>query len=319
MLRIKGKVLAAGVVLGLGVMMAAASSGMPVTAQTVKQSGVTISPAAIKLELPAGEVQASADFSVANHYAAPVTLIFSIEADPAFSADHTQAAAAQVFLAATEMTLQSGQSATQTAVLLDSEDLSPGGQQLTLVVRQAGQAAGAVGVNASIRLPVTIIKQSGAITKLSLGSLLTPGLTLSMPESISATLRNTGNMIAIPHGNVTVTGPGGKLFSEGTVNVASKAVTPGNDITFTTPITQLDTAMLPGIYRVNFSYGLGGDYPPQVVSVAFFYIAWWHFVLLLVLGMAVYFALRWFRQRQTHLKKKRSLFKRPLLAERGGG
>ena len=253
------------------------------------QAGITVTPAALTLNLKAGSQQATTTFTVTNLYGTPVILDFAFEQDTQAPVGDFKALASQLGLAAAELSVDPGQSVTQTITLNDSQQLAPGGQQLNLVVRQVSEAGAGVGVVPSIRLPLVVVKEAGAVTKLGFGSLSGAGLHLGVPHTVSATLHNSGNMIAIPHGVVTLTAPGGRVIGQGTVNVASAAVVPGHDITLSTPVTSMNSAVLPGFYRVQLSYGLGGDHPAQLVSVTFFYIAWWHIVAVLLLGAGAYY------------------------------
>jgi len=288
------------------------------SAQVVQQTGVTITPAALTLDLPAGELEASTTFQVTNHYNTPVTLAFSVETDP-HATSSSSTVLDQLLFGTPEVHIASGQTVSQTLALFDSQTLAPGGQQLTVVVQQQGQAsASAVGVTASMRLPLTIVKESGAITRLSLTTLTGPSLTIGLPKNISATLHNSGNMIAIPHGVVKIIGSNGSVLSQGTVNVASIAMAPGQSSSFSTPLTTLRRPTFPGIYHAQFSYGLGGDTTPQVVSVGFVYVAWWHLAVLALVGVGAYAGVRQFRQRARGYSRKRMVAHRSIrFAKRG--
>jgi len=302
-----GFVAALGLLVGSGVAQRA-------SAQVVQKTGLTVTPAALTVDLPAGALESSATLQVTNHYATPVTLSFRFETD----AGAKDAVLNQLLLGNPEVTLASGQTIAQTISLFDSQDLPPGGQQISLLIQQQSQAtAGSVGVSASMRLPLTIIKESGAITRLSLTSLTGPSITIGLPKSISATLHNTGNMIAIPHGTVKINNGDGTVLSQGTLNVASQAMAPGQSSSFTTTLTSLRHPALPGIYHVQFSYGLGADYKPQVVSVGFVYVAWWHIVVLILLGTGVYGGVRNLRRARSRLYLRKKAKRGVLFARRG--
>jgi hypothetical protein len=116
-----------------------------------------------------------------------------------------------------------------------------------------------------------------------------------MPHSLGVTLHNKGNVIAIPHGVITVSGPNGKV-QQGVLNTSSLAVSPGQDLALTAQLTNLEGIWLPGIYRATISYGLGGDQVATTASSIFFYVAWWHIAGLLLIGFGIYHLVRHLRQ-----------------------
>ena len=273
-------------------------------ASAAASGGVTITPANLSLKLAKGATQATANFLVANSYGDPILLGFSFEADPGTVVKAT--ALQNLSLATPQMSLEAGTSAMQTITLTDSQQLAPGGQQLNLIVKQEAVGAGTVGVVPSIRLPLTVVKEDGAVARLSAGTLTSPGFSLGLPSAVTASLHNSGNTTAIPRGVITVTGAGGQVLQQGTVNIASAAVTPGQNMSFKTPLVKLSRALLPGVYHVEFSYGLGGDHPTQTVSAAFFYIAWWHIVALVAVVALAYVTVKQalYMKLIRHLRKK---------------
>ncbi len=313
MRRISIKRLVATSVVALSAILCSAFSGHAAAVPATAAGGVTIAPATLTIDLAKQASQASVSFDITNQYAAPVTLQFAFEVDPQMPEISLADLSKQLSLATTELRIDPGQSASQTVTLTDSTQLAPGGQQLTLVVRQINATAGTVGISSSIRMPVTIVKEEGAVSQLSLGSLEGTGLAFGMPDAIAATLHNGGNMIAIPHGVITVTGPNGRVLRQGTINVASHAVVPGRNFTTTTALNDVGHAFLPGMYRVQISYGLGGDHPMQLASATFLYIAWWHIVTIILLAVGVYATLRYLAR--THRKspsKKKPPASRPV-------
>jgi hypothetical protein len=113
------------------------------------------------------------------------------------------------------------------------------------------------------------------------------------PKSLAITVANDGNMNAIPRGVATVTGPNGSVVSRAVLNTESRGVGPGDKLVLTSSLTKLDNSAWPGLYKINLTYGLGGGRAEKTASATFFYIAWWHMVILAALsGIGYYFRRR---------------------------
>lgn len=247
--------------------------------------GVTISPAALTINLAENQSQATTEFSVTNHYAVAVTLAFQFEAPDKVNP--------LLFSQNPVLQLEPGETRQQVIGVQDSTQLAPGSQNLTLVVSQQQSEGRGVGVASHVRLPLTIIKQAGAVTNFSVLGVSAPRLSPSIPETVNVQLENTGNMTVIPRGYVTVASPRGDVVAQGTLNSSSLALSPGNNFTLQTPLTRLTSALLPGPYRINVHYGLGGGQGSQQKLTTMWYVAWWQLVASVALGMGAYYIVRY--------------------------
>jgi len=266
-------------------------------------AGITLTPAAVNLELTAGHTETTTTIQVSNHYGVPVGLRFSFAASDRDLANK-YVPSTELSVAAPDLVVPAGESMAQSITLRDTPALRPGSRLANLVVTQYGATADGIGILPALQLPVTIIKDDGAVTSLGLTTIAGPSFAIGMPSTITATIHNTGNMIAIPRGVVTITAPNGTVVGKGTLNVASAAVAPDASLQFKTPITQLGNAMLPGIYRITVTYGTGGGQASKGATSSFFFVAWWHGVLALAAG-----AVAWYIARNIHRLKQH--FKRP--------
>jgi hypothetical protein len=257
--------------------------------QVIAQGGLTLSPATATLTLDKGTKEQQATFRLVNHYNAPLTLGFAFTQAANALPD---AADPKTYLAVkrSKLTLAAGQTATQTIIFKDSAALQPGSHAVDLVITQSSGAQTGVGVLPGIRMPLTVVKADGAISDIAMSGFGALRFAYDLPGSLSATLHNSGNMVAIPRGFITVTGPGGSVVSQGVLNTASLAVTPGKDIALTTPLTKLKNALWPGMYHATLSYGLGGGRQAKTTSFSFVYVAWWHVVALAAAVAAGYVA-----------------------------
>jgi hypothetical protein len=257
-----------------------------------EQGGITIAPATLTLTLEEGETEKVGGFEITNGYDVPIGLTFVFE---------DSSAAKILSVSQPSVTLGPGQTVRQLATLNDNLTLQPGSQQATLVVSVAAVSDANVTVSPSVRLPIVIVKQSGAVTSINIANVSQQALRITPPGSIEATVVNDGNMIAIPRGTVTVTGPGGLVISQGVLNTASQAVTPGNSLVLTTTMTNVGSAVWPGVYRTNVSYGLGSGQTVRTAGKSYLYVAWWHILTFILLAIAIYH-LRRFLPKTRHKK-----------------
>lgn len=257
------------------------------------QAGVQITPATLTLSLAKGESQQSAEFSLTNHYAAPVTLNFSFGqtvATPGAKLSATK----QLRTSPATVTIQPGATVNQSVVFTDSKDLAPGSQQVELIISQTPGASGNVSIIPSVRMPLVTIKQDGAFAALAASDINKPTFAFDIPKDASFKIENTGNITTIPRGFVTVTDPRGRVASRGVINTASVAIAPGGELRMSTPLTTLQNAIAPGLYKVQVSYGLGGGQAPKIATVQFFYFPMWQLALLLLaIAMVVTGRLIW--------------------------
>ncbi|MET0779221.1 MAG: hypothetical protein ABWY71_00145 [Candidatus Saccharimonadales bacterium] len=280
------RLLFTGVLILLAVVMVVAP------AQTASASGaagsITVTPAAVRLELAKGAGRATATLNITNNYSGAVVLHFAFE-KPRQSTGATDTARAHLLFNDVDATIAAGATYQQIVTLNDAPGITPGSQSIDVVVTHGGLPGQGVGVLPSMRLPLTVIKQDGAITSLGLTNIAGPSVAMRIPATIDVTLRNTGNMTAVPRGVVTVQSPSGSVLASGVLNEASKAITPGTDMKLTAKLTRLGNATLPGNYSVHVAYGLGGDAVAANAAKQFIFMAWWQ--PLAVLAAA---ALGWF-------------------------
>jgi hypothetical protein len=258
-------------------------------------NGVTVTPATVTLTLVPDSQQQSAEFSLTNNYDAPITLRFAFE--PRLDATSTQNPVQQLSVSKPELVLAPKETIKQVITVHDNSQLGPGSQLADLVISQLSTPGANITVQPGIRMPVVVVKQDGAIASLALTNTTAPRVSLSMPDTLGVTIHNKGNVVSIPRGVITVSGPGGEA-KQGVLNTSSQAVAPGENVTLRTPLTELGGTQLPGFYHVTVSYGLGGDQKPVSASSTFFYIAWWHIALLVLTAVAARYFMRYSRRPQ---------------------
>lgn len=255
--------------------------------------GLTITPATFTLELKKGEQTAAQRFTVINNYNTAVTLHFAFQAST-----HNVAVAAgrdpatQLKLTNPDITLDPHTSVTQTATLTDSGRLAPGSQLVDLTVSQVSTATQTISTVPSIRMPLVIIKDDGAVASMAAGKLQLHGLHMSMPGTLEVTVKNTGNTISVPHGTLIIADAEGKEVGKGVLNAGGQAIAPDARLTFAVAITNVAPSTLLGNYHATLLYGFGGGQPTQAVSAHFFYIGWRHIAVTVSVAVLLYFGLR---------------------------
>lgn len=247
--------------------------------------GVTITPATLSLQLAPSAVAQSAEFTITNSYASDITLHFSFETTPGPLGNIPEQS---LHVRQSTLVLAPGQTATQLVTFSDDTALGPGSHTANIVIAQQAPSTGGVGVQPSIRVPISLLKQDGAVAELAVSNVAVGGLQFGLPNSAQTVIRNAGNVVSIPRGVVHITGPRGNVVRQGVLNSASLAIAPGGEQTFTTELAALENGLLPGAYRVSVSVGLGGDSPASTTSKTFLFIAWWHIVVLLALAGAIF-------------------------------
>ncbi len=262
------------------------------TYATAQTAGVFIEPAALTLELQKGDSSTKTTFTVTNNYSTSIGLHFSFAA----SSDNVNAGTTdpvkQLSIVPGDSMLPAGGSVTQTVTLRDASGLAPGSQLANLVVSQLLDNSTAVSAKPSVRMPLVLIKDAGAVSGLLASNFGTGGLHMSIPRTVQVTLKNTGNLIAIPHGTIIITDGSGKTVGKGVVNTGSQAVAPGAKLTLNTPVITLAAASLLGNYRTTLSYGLGGDQPSKQVSTRFFFVRIPHIIAIITASLLILVAVK---------------------------
>lgn len=259
----------------------------PAHTQATVQGGITISPATATLSLAPGQHQQQTSFTITNRYGSPITLHFDF-AQAVGTPGVALSAVKQLDITPRDATVDAGSTVTPTLSLTDSPMLAPGSQQVNLTITQTAAAGGNVSVVPSIRIPLVVIKQAGALSRLSASSISKPGFAVQLPKSATFTLHNTGNVITIPHGYISLQDPRGQKVSKSVINTASAALLPGSQAQLAVSVIPLTHAWLPGMYRTVLTYGAGGGAPATTISTRFLYVPLWEILATALLGAFIY-------------------------------
>jgi hypothetical protein len=303
---ILGLLVAAGLLLLPGRGFAASAVA---TANT--EGGITVTPATMTLSLPKGAKTEQGSMTITNRYSTGIALHFAF-AQAVKTPGSDKSALDNLVITPADVTVAPKTIVTEVITLTDSSGLAPGSQQIELIMtEQAVPGAQNVSVVPSIRLPLIVVKQDGAVTSFSAAAESTPSFSLSIPSSVVVRVKNTGNMLAIPRGFVSVTDPRGREVSKGVLNTSSLAVAPGAELKLETPMILIDHPWPPGPYHVHVSYGIGGGMAPVVASSSLFYLPIWQILLAaFVLGMIICIRQIWLEWATLRAARGKSLEKK---------
>lgn len=272
-------------VLFLGLSMASSQLLQGHAAATT--GGIMLSPATITLSLPKGASQQQAQFTVSNKYDVAVSLHFSFDQSvttPGVASSATK----QLSITPGDLLLPAKSSASPTITLSASSTLPPGSQEIDLIITQETTTSTNVSIVPRIRMPLIVVKQDGAIMSFSISADSASHFRLKLPPMLKLTIHNTGNVVAVPHGYISIYDPRGRETSKGVINTASTAIAPGGQLHTQAIVAPLNKAWMPGTYKLRFSYGAGSDSPTRVTTMQFFYLPAWELLVLSLLAAGVY-------------------------------
>jgi hypothetical protein len=248
------------------------------------------------LELAQNQQQTTTRIAVTNGYQTAVTVAFTVgfshAAGLAKSSLSAQQLAGIVHVQQPLVTLAPNQTVTQIITLQDSPALPPGSTPLAVTITQQPGSSQGVSVVPSLQVPLVLLKDAGATSHVTLQQVALPRAGLVIPASAAVRLKNEGNTIAIPRGSITIRDPRGRDVAAGIINESSLAVLPGNSLEISTKLVPLARAVLPGRYTAEVSYRPLSGQPAAITHTSLWYVAWWHVVLVLAGGAALYVGTR---------------------------
>ncbi len=206
-------------------------------------------------------------------------------------------------LSANEVTLAPRATSVVDAFVVNYSSLGPGGHYVAIVARAVDKSASAKqSILPAVSSLLLIRKEGGMKVGLSLVDMDWPktGIVFSIPDSITLSFRNDGNVHIIPHGLVTFTDVFGRIVYRGVVNQSSSYVLPQKTRFIDVKIERL-RLWFPIMF---YSVSVQGDANLGDVSFSksdsFIYVS----PLFSIGTLSVVFALLFFRKRIYHLVSK---------------
>lgn len=148
-----------------------------------------------------------------------------------------------------------GKTATISARINNTENLSPGGHYAAIVAQSTKENQKASDIVPSISSLLFIIKKGGENPALSIESISWKDkVVLFVPKTFLTRFKNTGNVHLIPYGRVEIRDSFGRLTHKGYLNSASSRIFPNNTRDVKVELTKLEWA-LPFSYNEMKIYG----------------------------------------------------------------
>jgi hypothetical protein len=279
---------------------------VPNKATAAPAAGLTITPAMATISLASGQTEATTQITVRNTYQTPVTVAFkaALPRSTVRSLLSDQQLNGVLHIAPAAVTIEPQQTVTQVLTLQDNPALPPGSTSVVVRAEEQRASRGGIAILPSLEVPLVLLKQAGAVSKLALEQVSVAPFNMTLPNVMTARFRNQGNTIAIPRGTISIRDPHGTDMAAGVINGDSLALVTEASARLETKLTQTGRAVWPGRYTAHLSYRVSGsDMPFASESVSFWYVAWWQLVLVLGAGVGIYYAVRrglpWLRTRRS--------------------
>lgn len=278
----------------LGIISPAAGAVTPAaTATTPKNKGLYISPVRSYLSLNAGE-SATRAFTVANLTESPMTVTAHIEqfsvADYSYNYQFDEVDNNWVQLVENVVTLQPYEAHEITYRVTLPPTAAPGGQYYTLYASSTSQnGAQTSTVQAATLLYLTI---NGTLTRTShVVNRSLPRVVFTPQISYSLDVKNTGNIHYFAYIATRVDG----LFYHNAPNGVSQLLMPGTTRTIENTIA---SPLLPGIYKLSYSYT--PDQGSKITGLQYFLFLppWSIALLIIVLAILIHFLSRRYKRKR---------------------
>jgi len=284
----------------------------------ISYKGITLTPAVVNLDLREGQDQAQCAVHVTNNTHTKQSLTVSTldfkslntTGGVAFIGSEANQVAYKYGLASWLDTgegaveLNAGETKALTITVENRGDLSAGGHYAAILFRTVGgntsKGSNQVALNEVVSCLVFARKLSGAQYGMSLQTLAVAHNWFTLPASVNAVFRNTGNVQTTPRGLVTITGPSGSEALRGIVNPDSNLVLPDSSRLYQTALTRTGSTWWPGTYHVHLQYRYDGTTTVQTADATFFYLS----PVCVLLAVVILVGLGWAVRRRRYLRRK---------------
>ena len=153
------------------------------------------------------------------------------------------------------ISIANGQTLTFPVRIENRADLAPGGHYAAVVITSGNVAVGSAKAAFKQELASLLFvkKRGGELYGLQLDSLSADSME-SLPNVVSMSFKNTGNVHVTPRGYITVADPKGKVVSKGIINPDSTLALPSNNKTLKTLLQPVAASKLSGKYKLTAYY-----------------------------------------------------------------
>jgi len=158
----------------------------------------------------------------------------------------------------------------------------------------------------SVASLIFLVTAGGGIQNLHLSNILQSSISLSLPETTSFIMANSGNTQSDPIGYVSLSGPGHHLIAQAIINHTSALILPSSSILMSVNLpTHNSLFTLPGIYTLKLVYGHSGSSKLTSISKSFLYINLPLIVLLVIILIVLVLVIRMTIRKRRRKKNNR--------------
>ena len=213
-------------------------------AQEVKQkSGIELYPAALDITIDAAKPEETASIFIINNNQEPIELELNsidfrqkdlsgiVQFLGVQSETYSYSLASYIQLPFTDIKLDPGEKKEVPIMIINRQDLSPGGHYAGIIVRQKPiKAQRKTVILPSVASLLFLRKTGGEQFNLSIRDVDWPKdiVQFSYPGKLTLTFQNEGNVHLIPRGRIEIRDIFGRLISKGIINVSSVYVFPSS-------------------------------------------------------------------------------------------
>lgn len=279
-----------------------------VPVKVIAEAGIAVSPAIVTVTLNKTDETQVAYIGVKNYYTTDVTLsaeLKGVDPDTASLAPTKEPdanLAKQVNITPAVFTLPPQGSINIQISVTNSDTLSPGGSYAALLIKPTGDMADDVGLQPAISANLFIVKEQGARRQLDVVQVGLSRLLWELPTRANITFANTGNVINVPRGLITISDHSQNvIYKKGIINEGSLSIWPSKQITLDVPLQTLSKKWLPGRRTVLLQYRSEDATTINSYSVNILYIPTLYGLVPLGLALGTWLFLRYRRRpiRQT--------------------
>jgi hypothetical protein len=301
------------------VVLVAVYNLIPSVAHAASTPGVTISPAFQEPDLPASQAQLTFDIVLQNN--TPLDLTFHLNEEDFGNLDQsggiaflgqssgklTNKYALVPWMKLGSNTVQvPGFKSVSIPVTIENEpSLAPGGHYAAVLATldsspQGGSKGPSIGLNQVLASMVLLTKEGGLIQKLSISNQSSDARFWHLPSQITQRFHNSGNVHLTPYGVVEVKDPAGHIVERNAIDPGSDIILPGSYRLLTTDFLNVDTAWMPGRYRLVSTYNFDGSSASLTYVTTFWYaglLIVWFVTILALVAIGLWGWWLWYRNR----------------------
>ncbi|MEK7602929.1 MAG: hypothetical protein AAB459_01625 [Patescibacteria group bacterium] len=257
-------------------------------AQTNKSSlpkdGLTVAPAYLELGIPSSGESKKYSIDVTNNYSTQINLAIKVRAAEEQNGKFLPALFDTPLLNKVftfeNLNLQLGSKQKQSLnfSLNDNMQLAPGGHYFSILLSQQAAGSGSINFDSSISVLIYLIKEAGAVRRLSIVQAPKGGLRLfSLPNQVSYEFKNEGNVSTIVRGSVILSASN-KIYKRGIINESVIPLQPGRIQRLQSPLTTEKSTWLPAKLNLESKYRRADQADYEVTTTTIFYLPW-HWII----------------------------------------